>query len=155
LRVRHYSDYLLIGALVVNLSFVLLHVTANLLQVPLTIAMIAFLLYSLSHGRSMCDLCLLSTPVDTVTAVSRYDRRLKVVHFISTTSRSYVFMAIFIGSGFIVDLPYGLFIYAAVQLSFVYLLLSMRTHRNLQPWCPQCSGGGGSKRPTNVPSLTA
>ena len=40
----------------------------------------------------------------------------------------------------------GVWIWAAIQSSMVYLLVSTKSHRLLQPWCPQCRGDGGGGR---------
>ena len=41
--------------------------------------------------------------------------------------------------------------WAVIQCSMVYLIMSHVTHRRFQPWCPWCSGGGGgSEREDDV-----
>lgn len=155
LRIRHYSDYILISAVFANALCVVFDITTYWLTFPLTVVLVSMFVYSYTHSRSMCDMCLLSTPMDTSSAAAKYARRLWTVHFVSATRmRSYAIMVLFIGSGFVTGMPFGKVVFAVVQLGFVHLLLSMRTHHHLQPWCPQCSNGGINK-PANVPSLTA
>jgi hypothetical protein len=36
----------------------------------------------------------------------------------------------------------GRYAWAGVQATLIYLVVCHNTHRRLQPWCPECEGGG-------------
>lgn len=100
-----------------------------------------------------------SMPLDAAKQAKRYGRRFEVVHLGSSKKLVFAYLFLLIGVSF---WPHGVIGYIAwtgMQLSMIYLVLAQRSHRMLQPWCPQCQGGYGYDEdvtaPDPVPQATA
>ena len=92
------------------------------------------------HDRSLCELCVCAMPDCPSADAERYHRRLHAAHLVSSRLgaawylSAVVFSCLALGDRF---LP-------LIAATISYLFLAQRTHRRLQPWCPECAGGGGS-----------
>jgi hypothetical protein len=82
---------------------------------------------------------------------ARFRRRFAVAHAGSRPSWVILYLGVLIGSNFM-DFPGSRPLWAAIQATMIYLILSYSTHRRLQPWCPWCrDGGGGSGQDAPIP----
>ena len=109
------------------------------------------------HDRRLCESCMSSLPLDASQVASRYRRRLAVAHLGSDLRITVAYLVVLIASSPVLLntdlLPTRIaqVVWAAIQCSMIYLVLSYRTHRKLQPWCPQCSGGDGGHDHVDAP----
>jgi hypothetical protein len=99
------------------------------------------------HDRQLCERCAASMPLNAAEHAARYRRRFRLAHAGSNPRVLVPYLAVLIGSNFLMS-PAGRIAWAVVQASMVYLILSHTSHRRLQPWCPQCAGGGPGKDET-------
>jgi hypothetical protein len=103
------------------------------------------------HDRRLCESCAASMPLNASEHAARHQRRFWLAHTGSNKRIVIPYVVVLVGSNFLTS-PSGRIVWAIVQSSMIYLLLSYDTHRKLQPWCPWCSGGGGgSDRDEQVP----
>jgi hypothetical protein len=100
------------------------------------------------HDRSLCERCVRSMPVNPSLDAERFHRRLALAHAGSRPGIIGAYLAVLVGADVAVALAppamsgVALVLWASVQSTLVYLVLSHVTHRRLQPWCPRCGGGG-------------
>jgi len=123
-----------------------------LVSIALVVAVLGSWLALRRHDTGLCEPCLAAMPLNPAERAERYAARFRVAHLGS--ERRYVlgYLVVLLGANFIPGRA-GLLIWSLVELSMVYLILAYSTHRKLQPWCPQCQGGGGQERERpDVPS---
>lgn len=100
------------------------------------------------HDRGLCELCVRAMPLNPSESAARYRRRLALAHAGSHRRVLVAYLAVLLGSDLLVAVAPSalqrpaLMLWAAVQSTLVYLVLSHVTHRRLQPWCVQCGGRG-------------
>jgi hypothetical protein len=94
------------------------------------------------HDRRLCETCIAGLPLDPSQRAARYGFRFRTAHIGSSRLLVAGYLAVVVGSNLLPG-TVGRLIWAAAQLSMLYLVLSYVTHRRLQPWCPQCRNGGG------------
>jgi hypothetical protein len=142
----HYAPQLLSGSilLVIAIGF-----RPYALGLPALVASTLLLLFVLvtwlqmrDHDRRLCERCARSMPLNAAEHAARYQRRFWLTHAGSNPRLLVPYLAVLIGSNFLTSTP-GRILWAVVQASMIYLILSHASHRKLQPWCPWCSGGGG------------
>ncbi len=105
------------------------------------------------HDRRLCELCMLSMPLNPSEQATRYKRRFWMAHGAAESRLMAPYLVVLIGSNFATTTPTGRLCWAMIQLSMVYLILSYSTHRRLQPWCPWCSEDGGGDHVADVPPV--
>lgn len=156
-RLGHHAPRILIGAIAV-MVIMRLHPPPLQLQMVASVALVVVVLGSWltlrRHDTGLCESCVSAMPLNPAERAERYAARFEVAHLGS--DRRYVlgYLAVLLGANFLPG-RVGLLIWALVQLSMVYLILAYSTHRTLQPWCPQCQGGGGQDRDQpDVPTPT-
>jgi hypothetical protein len=100
------------------------------------------------HDRGLCERCMGSMPLNPSEAAARSRRRFFVTH-LGSNRRVVAGYLIALVAANILLLPgpgvtqtMGEYAWAAVQTSLIYLVVCYTTHRRLQPWCPECEGGG-------------
>jgi hypothetical protein len=94
------------------------------------------------HDRSLCEHCMLSMPLNPSEQAVKFQRRFWMSHTGADKKFMIPYLVVLIGSNFFPGTA-GLYAWAVIQSSMVFLILSYSTHRRLQPWCPWCSDGGG------------
>jgi hypothetical protein len=146
-RSGHWASNLLIACIFAAIALRLRPIDpTNPLALVLPVLLIAVVIVSWvrmrSHSRSLCELCMSSVPLNPSESAARYHRRLAVVHLSSRRWLVGGYLVALIGSLYLPG-TVGLWIWAAVQSTMAYLLVSTKSHRLLQPWCPQCRGDGG------------
>lgn len=157
-RVGHHGSRVLVAsvfALVAVVVFPLPPGSPAAVGVPLLLVAVVLAAWRLMrrHDRSMCESCLRTMPLDAAAAAQRKQRRLAVVHLGENRRVVAAYLVVLLGANgllFLQSTPARL-VWAAVQLSMVYLVLAQATHRSLQPWCPWCSGGGGGEDVVDTP----
>jgi hypothetical protein len=101
------------------------------------------------HDRRLCEFCVAAMPINPTQAAIRHRRRLALAHLGADRRLVAAYLVVLVGSNLLllggptllrISGPY---VWSAVQATMIYLVLSHTTHRRLQPWCPQCQGGGG------------
>jgi hypothetical protein len=65
-----------------------------------------------------------------------------LAHFATEPRFLIPYFTVLIGSNFLPG-TWGRIVWAVVQCSMIYLIMSYVSHRRLQPWCPWCNNGGG------------
>jgi hypothetical protein len=97
------------------------------------------------HDRRLCEYCAAAMPLNAAEKSVGFQRRFWLSHA-GTEPRFLVpYLAVLVGSNFFPG-TWGRLVWALIQCSMIYLIVSHVTHRRFQPWCPWCSnGGGGSK----------
>lgn len=150
----HYAPELLsvsiIAAIVVGLR-----PPSGPLAVTVPLALVLFVLASWlfmrRHDRQLCEHCAASMPLNASEQAGRFQRRFWLAHAASAPHLLIPYLVLLIGSNFIPG-TIGRIIWALVQFSMIYLIMSHSTHRRLQPWCPVCrNGGGGAKDHEDAP----
>jgi len=112
--------------------------------VLLTFVVITWL-FMRQHDRRLCESCAASMPLNAAEHAARFGRRFRLAHAGSNPRVLVPYLVVLIGSNFFTG-SIGRIAWALVQSSMVYLIMAHSSHRRLQPWCPQCSGGGGGSR---------
>lgn len=120
------------------------------LPVALMTLVVASWLMMRRHDRRLCEQCMASMPLNAAERALRYQRRFWLSHA-GTEPRFLVpYFVVLVGSNFFPG-TWGRIVWALIQCTMVYLIMSHVTHRRFQPWCPWCSsGGGGSEHDTDV-----
>lgn len=146
---------MLIGA-IVAVIFVMVVPAPGLFAYTVPVALfgvviVAFLLMR-EHDRRLCEMCMLSMPLNAAERASQYQLRFWLAHSATDPRIIAPYMVVLIGSNFLIGIitPVG---WAAIQLTMVYLVLAYSTHRKLQPWCPWCSEGGGGTHVEDLPPV--
>jgi hypothetical protein len=151
----HYATEMLIGA-IVGVVLVTVMPLPGLFSFTVPVALfglviVCFLLMR-EHDRRLCEMCMLSMPLNAAERASQFQVRFWLAHSATNPRVIGPYMVVLIGSNFAIDLitPIG---WAAIQLTMVYLVLAYSTHRKLQPWCPWCSDGGGGSHVDEAPPV--
>jgi hypothetical protein len=131
---------------------------ATIAPVTLILVVIGSWITMRQHDRGLCEDCMAAMPLNTSELAVRYRKRFSVAHLGARKKLAVTYLLVLLASNFVLlswdVLPYSLgkYVWAALQTTMIYLLLSYSTHRRLQPWCPECSGGGGGgDRTTDAP----
>ena len=122
--------------------------------VPLALfglVIVAFLLMR-EHDRRLCEMCMLSMPLNAAERASVYQLRFWLAHSALDPRIVVPYMVVLVGSNFVIPII-TLVGWAAIQLTMIYLVLAYSTHRKLQPWCPWCSEGGGGSHVDELPPV--
>lgn len=164
-KIGHYGVHILIAAIVASIVLVLRPLPADqpaAAIVPLTLLAVVIGSWPLmrSHDRHLCENCMAAMPLNAEETSARFRRRFQVAHIFADRRLAVAYLLGLIVSGLVllggaVPQPAGQWLWAAIQSSMIYLVLSYSTHRTLQPWCPQCKGGGDGDRadaPDPLPS---
>lgn len=151
----HYATEMLIGAIVAVVLVPVLPLPGLFtVTVPLALfglVIVAFLLLR-DHDRRLCEMCMLSMPLNAAERASVYQLRFWLAHSALDPRIVVPYMVVLIGSNFVIPII-TLVGWAAIQLTMVYLVLAYSTHRKLQPWCPWCSEGGGGSHVDELPPV--
>lgn len=154
-RLGHYGSELLITAIAATVVIGLYPPPGLFaLTIPVALFGVVILAWLLMrhHDRRLCETCVLSMPLNPSAQAQRYRRRFWMAHT-GTEPRFFVpYLVVLIGSNFAHSTP-GRVLWAVVQLSTVWLILSQTTHRRLQPWCPWCRGDGGGEDVDETPPV--
>lgn len=119
---------------------------AATLPVSLMAVVLASWLLMRRHDRRLCEQCMAAMPLDVAGQAARYHRRFWLTHTGSERRYLLPYVAVLVGSSFLPG-TWGRIVWALVQATMIYLIMSYVAHRRFQPWCPWCSnGGGGSAR---------
>lgn len=151
----HHAAGILIGAVVAVVALPVLPLPGLLvLTVPAALFGVVILSWLLmrQHDRRLCEMCMLSMPLNAAEQASRYKRRFWMAHTGAEPRFMVPYLVVLISSNFATS-TIGRACWALIQLSMVYLILSQSTHRKLQPWCPWCSGGGGGEHVDELPPV--
>lgn len=145
-RWGHAAPRLLSGAILAVIALGVRSTPPTLLSVVASLLLLAFVLVTWLqlrlHDRRLCETCVLSLPLNAAEHAAGLRRRFWVAHAGSNPWLLIPYLAVLIGSNFLLSTA-GRIAWAVVQASMIYLLLSYTSHRRLQPWCPWCAGGGG------------
>lgn len=123
-----------------------------LLTLPLALMAVVLISWLLMrrHDRRLCEQCMAAMPLNAAEQSAKYQRRFWMAHTGAEKRFLIPYFAVLIGSNFFPG-TWGRIVWAVVQSSMIYLILSHVAHRRFQPWCPWCSdGGGGSARDDDV-----
>jgi hypothetical protein len=143
--IGHYSDWLTIMNLMLISTVIVfpetsLSTEATLLSLAITAVCVVT---GCVHDSHLCERCIRETPLDASAQAARYHRRLRLFHSISSLKLWIVIFAVAIMLYPVIqyfDLPkqpVPLLIFGFTAVS----VLSIITHRRLQPWCPYCPRG--------------
>lgn len=161
-RWGHWGAQLLVTSIVATVALALRPPPpGNPLALEAPVALFFFVLTSWGfmrqHDRRLCEFCMASLPLDASQVAARYRRRLAVAHIGSDLRITAAYLIVLIASSPVLlntkllPTPMAQLVWAAIQASMIYLVLSYRTHRKLQPWCPQCRGGDGGHDHVDAP----
>ncbi|SOD70805.1 hypothetical protein SAMN05892883_0446 [Jatrophihabitans sp. GAS493] len=98
------------------------------------------------HDRRLCERCMSSMPLNPSESAARYQNRFRVAHAGGNKKIVVGYLLALVAVNLLVSVDPNAatrILWAALQLSMIYLIASYSTHRRLQPWCPQCQGGDG------------
>ena len=156
-RWGHYAPQLLSGAILVAIALGIRPMDPSPVYTLGTVGVLVFVLvtwlFMRQHDRRLCEKCAASMPLNAAESAARHQRRFWVAHAGNRPMIVIPYLVVLIGSNFLLSAP-GRIVWAVVQLSMIYLILSYTSHRKLQPWCPWCSsGGGGADDDVDVPDL--
>jgi len=160
-RWGHYGSQVLIAAILVTIAIVLRPLSydspaTTLVPLLLILTVVASWLLMRQHDRRLCEDCLRGLPLNPDQEAARFRRRLRLAHLAGDRRVVVGYLLLLLASNLALDpgpVPsvVGRALWAAVQSTMVYLMLAYGTHRRLQPWCPQCGGGGGDRQDADVP----
>lgn len=144
-RVGHYA-HLFICAAIAGVVVVGLYPLPGALALTVPLALLLTVLASWllmrQHDRRLCEQCAVTIPLNPGAQAETFRRRLWLTHAASEPRYLLPYLAVLIGSNFETS-PAGRAVWALVQCTMIYLIISYVTHRRLQPWCPRCRGGDG------------
>lgn len=121
------------------------------IPVALMAVIIASWLFMRRHDRGLCEQCIASMPLNAAEKAAKYRRRFWAAHTGTEPRFLIPYLAVLIGSNFFPG-TWGRIVWAVMQCTMIYLIMSHVAHRRFQPWCPWCSeGGGGSAREDETP----
>jgi hypothetical protein len=153
-RWGHWSPQLFAVTILVAIALGFRPMSASLLSLLVSLFLMTFVLatwvFMRRHDRRLCEACAAQMPLNPTRRAEQVSRRLWVTHSGSRARYLIPYLAVLVGSNFLTSLA-GRVVWAVMQLSMIYLILSYNSHRKLQPWCPWCSAGGGGtevERPT-------
>jgi hypothetical protein len=153
-RWGHLSPHVLIAAIVACIVLVLRPLPpGSVASLVAPAALVGGVLLSWlamrQHDGRLCEYCVAGMPINPTESASRYRGRLAVAHLGSNRKAVAAYLLVLVGSSVLLvgGSPalrmVGPYVWSAVQATMIYLVLCHTTHRRLQPWCPQCRGGGG------------
>ena len=158
----HWGAQILIGSIAAAIALVVRPLPPeNPFSVILPVSLFAFVIGSWllmrQHDRRLCESCMASMPLNAAELSLRYRRRFAVAHLASNRPLMIAYLLTLVASNFVLlDSPLlpqlvGRYVWALLQTTMIYLILASTTHRRLQPWCPQCKGGGGENEDVEAP----
>jgi hypothetical protein len=154
-RMGHHASELLIAAIFATIILGL-YPPPGLLGLTVSLTLIAFVILSFllmrQHDRRLCEACMAAMPLNPAERAVRYKYRFKLAHLGGEPRFFIPYLIVLIGSNFEIEVI-GRFAWAAIQLTMIYLILAQSTHRRLQPWCPECQGGGGGVDELDTPPV--
>jgi len=155
-RLGHHASALLIAALVAVIAIGLVP-PPGLLGVTLPLALFALTITTFlmmrQHDRRLCEACAAALPLNPAERAQKLHRRFWMAHTGAEPRFLVPYLVVLLGANFAATTTVGKLLWAAVQSSMIYLILSARTHRILQPWCPWCRGGGGGQDVDETPPV--
>ena len=116
-----------------------------LTALTLLVFVIVTWLFMRQHDRQLCERCAASMPLNAAECAARFGRRFRLAHAGSNPRVMIPYLVVLVGSNFLTG-SLGRIGWALVQSSMIYLIMAHSSHRKLQPWCPQCFGGGTGER---------
>jgi len=123
----------------------------NASALAVLVAILAFALIGWAamrqHDRQLCEICVLSMPLNLAEVAARHRLRFAIVHAMVAKSIAFSYLAVVVGSDLVL-LPgptIARIAWAAIQSTMVYVVLAYSSHRRFQPWCPRCMGGDGER----------
>jgi hypothetical protein len=150
-RWGHHAPRLLSVSILGAIALGVRPITPTLLTMLTSLTLLVFVivtwLYMRQHDRRLCESCAASMPLNAAEHAARFGRRFRLAHAGGNPRLVIPYLIVLIGSNFLTG-PVGRIGWALVQSTMIYLILAHSTHRKLQPWCPQCSGGGTDKKDT-------
>jgi hypothetical protein len=154
-RSGHWASQALIGSILAAIALRLAPIqTANPLALVLPLLLMLLVIVSWlrmrDHDRRLCERCMSSMPLNPSQNAARYRRRFATAHLGSNKLLVVAYLLVLVGSAFVPG-PIGVWVWAPVQASMIYLILCSVTHRRLQPWCPKCQGEGGGESSSHSP----
>ena len=145
----HWAPQLLSVAILGAIALGVRPVAPTLLTLLTSLTLLVFVvitwLFMRQHDRRLCERCAASMPLNAAEHAARYSRRFRLAHAGSNPWVMVPYLIVLVGSNFLTS-PTGRVGWALVQSTMIYLIMAHCSHRRLQPWCPQCSGGGGGER---------
>lgn len=145
----HRAPLLLSVAIVGAIALGVRPMTPTLLTMLTSLVLLAFVvvtwLFMRQHDRRLCERCAASMPLNAAETAARFGRRFRLAHAGGNPWVMVPYLIVLVGSNFLTG-PAGRIGWALVQATMIYLIMAHSSHRRLQPWCPQCSGGGGGER---------
>lgn len=161
-RWGHWAPQILIAAILASVVLAVVPMpTGNpltaLSPALLVVVVVATWVQMRRHDRSLCEYCVAAMPLNPSAEAQRFHRRLALVHQGTNRRAVVAYLVVLLGADLSLALaPAGLFrpaviVWACVQSTLIYLVLSHVTHRRLQPWCSQCGGGGGGRGDVGAP----
>lgn len=149
-RWGHYGPQLLAGSILAIIALSFRPYAVGAVTLSMAAALLVFVILTWikmrQHDRGLCERCMTSMPLNATEHAARFQRRFWLAHSGSRPRYLVPYMALLIATNFLTSTP-GRVLWAVVQASMIYLIVSYSTHRKLQPWCPWCSeGGGGSEQ---------
>ena len=151
-RWGHWSPHALVGAILASIGMVLRPLPATPAALLAPLLLVAVVLASWvamrQHDRGLCERCMAAMPLNAAEAAARCRRRFLVTHLGSDRRALAAYLLVLVASNVLL-LPapgiaqtVGDYAWASVQVTLIYLVVCYTTHRRLQPWCPECEGGG-------------
>jgi hypothetical protein len=145
-RWGHYAPQLLTLSIAAAIALGIRPHAASTSSLVFALALIMFVVITWlrmrEHDRKLCESCASAIPLNPMQEAARFRRRFFLAHQGSNPYFLVPYLIVLIGSNFLTSMP-GRYVWAGVQATMIYLILSNTTHRKLQPWCPWCSEGGG------------
>jgi ribosomal protein S27AE len=145
----HRATHLLSGAILGAIALGVRPMTPTLLTLLTSLTLLVFVvvtwLFMRQHDRRLCERCAASMPLNAAEHAARFGRRFRLAHAGGNPRVMVPYLIVLVGSNFLTG-PVGRIGWALVQSTMIYLIMAHSSHRKLQPWCPQCSGGGGRSR---------
>jgi hypothetical protein len=154
-RIGHYASQMLICS-ILGTIILGMYPSDSLFRLTVAMTLFAFVILCFllmrQHDRRLCEACMASMPLNPAELAARYKYRFLLAHRGGEPRFFIPYLVVLIGSSFEMQLI-GRYVWAAIQLTMIYLILAQVTHRRLQPWCPECQGGGGGVDELETPPV--
>jgi hypothetical protein len=154
-RIGHYASEMLIAA-ILGAIVLGLYPAPGAFGLSVPILLFAFVIMSWlmmrRHDRRLCEACMSAMPLNPAQLANRYRFRFRLAHLGGEPRFFIPYLIVLIGASFEMNVI-GRWPWAAIQLTMIYLIMAQSTHRRLQPWCPECQGGGGGVDELETPPV--
>lgn len=143
----HYADLVAAGLFILSFALIPALDSSNgwLVAIPGIVGGVASFLELRYHQGRLCERCMASFPLDAANAAERSRLAMRVAHLMVERPKWhwYLGMTVIVSVTVWAAASVSVWVAPVVGTVLVSMMLALRQHSRLQPWCPYCGKGGG------------